>query len=94
MPGASWRHSPLLLCLPGVPAVYIHSLLGSRNWDEGVRLTRRARTINRAKLDMENLVSEIENPETFRSRVFSTYRDDDTEYVVLNRPFILRRVLM
>lgn len=63
----------IALVLPGVPAVYIHSLLGSRNWDEGVRLTRRARTINRAKLDLEKLVSEIENPETFRSRVFSAY---------------------
>lgn len=64
----------IALVLPGVPAVYIHSLLGSRNWDEGVRLTRRARTINRAKIDVEKLLSELENPETFRSRVFSTYR--------------------
>lgn len=64
----------IALVLPGVPAIYIHSLLGSRNWDEGVRLTGRARSINRAKLDMDDLVSQIENPETFRSRVFSAYR--------------------
>ena len=30
--------------LPGVPATYIHSLLGSRNWLEGVAQTGRART--------------------------------------------------
>jgi glucosylglycerate phosphorylase len=64
----------IALVLPGVPAIYIHSLLGSRNWGEGVRLTGRARTINRAKLDMDHLISEIENPQTFRSRVFSAYR--------------------
>jgi sucrose phosphorylase len=64
----------IALVLPGVPAIYIHSLLGSRNWDEGVRQTGRARTINRAALDMEDLISEIENPATFRSRVFAPYR--------------------
>jgi sucrose phosphorylase len=64
----------IALVLPGVPAVYIHSLLGSRNWDEGVRMTGRARTINRAKLDMNDLVRQIENPETFRYKVFSAYR--------------------
>jgi len=64
----------IALVLPGVPAIYIHSLLGSRNWGEGVRLTGRARTINRAKLDMDDLISDIENPETFRSRVFLAYQ--------------------
>lgn len=64
----------IALVLPGVPAIYIHSLLGSRNWDEGVRMTGRARTINRAKLDMNDLVCQIENPETFRYKVFSAYR--------------------
>lgn len=24
------------LAVPGVPAVYLHSVLGSRNWNEGV----------------------------------------------------------
>jgi sucrose phosphorylase len=37
-------------------------------------MTGRARTINRAKLDMNDLVSQIENPETFRYKVFSAYR--------------------
>jgi hypothetical protein len=35
--------------LPGVPGTYIHSLIGSRNWIEGVNQTGRARTINRGK---------------------------------------------
>jgi sucrose phosphorylase len=59
--------------LPGVPATYIHSLLGSRNWVEGVKQTGRARTINREKLQVEKLISELNDPESFRSRVFFPY---------------------
>ena len=61
--------------LPGVPATYIHSLLGSRNWLEGVKQTGRARTVNREKLDAEKLVSELKDPESFRSRIFFSYID-------------------
>jgi glycosidase len=59
--------------LPGVPATYIHSLLGSRNWVEGVKKTGRARTINREKLPVERLISELNDPESFRTRVFFPY---------------------
>ena len=59
--------------LPGVPATYIHSLLGSRNWVDGVKQTGRARTINREKLQIEKLISELKDPESFRSRVFFPY---------------------
>jgi sucrose phosphorylase len=59
--------------LPGVPATYIHSLLGSRNWTEGVEQTGRARTVNREKLQVEEIIKELKNPESFRSRVFFPY---------------------
>jgi len=59
--------------LPGVPATYIHSLLGSRNWVEGVQQTGRARTINREKLPVDRLISELNNPDSFRARVFFPY---------------------
>ena len=59
--------------LPGVPATYIHSLLGSRNWDEGVRQTRMARTINREKLRTDDVISQLEDFETFRFRIFHPY---------------------
>ena len=39
----------ILLSLPGVPGIYVHSLLGSRNWPEGVAQTGHNRTINRRK---------------------------------------------
>ena len=59
--------------LPGVPAVYIHSLLGSANWTEGVKLTGRARTINREKLNLDNVTAELRNPRSFRAQVFNSY---------------------
>jgi len=59
--------------LPGVPATYIHSLLGSRNWHDGVQKTGRARTINREKLHLETLLAELNDPQSFRSRIFYPY---------------------
>jgi len=59
--------------LPGVPASYIHSVLGSRNWKMGLRQTQRARTINREKLQVNELLSQLKDPETFRSRIFYSY---------------------
>jgi sucrose phosphorylase len=63
------------LILPGVPAIYIHSVLGSRNWLEGVEKTGRARTINRESLAVDTLISQIQNPGSFRARVFHAYID-------------------
>lgn len=59
--------------LPGVPASYIHSLLGSRNWQEGFRHTGRARTINRQHLDVDEVIAALEAPTSFRARIFSSY---------------------
>ena len=59
--------------LPGVPATYIHSLLGSRNWEDGVRQTKMARTINREKLRIDDVISQLEDLKTFRSRIFHPY---------------------
>lgn len=59
--------------LPGVPATYIHSLLGSRNWLAGVRQTGRARTVNREKLQIQDVLAELEDPGSFRAKVFFPY---------------------
>ena len=71
------RHIPrflasqaIQLILPGVPAIYIHSILGSRNWIEGVRQTRSQRAVNREKLRVNDVLSQLKDPETFRSRIF------------------------
>lgn len=62
------------LALPGVPGVYIHSILGSRNWDEGVRQTGRARSINREKLFADSVMADLEAANTFRNWIFNAYR--------------------
>ncbi|MDY6793259.1 MAG: sugar phosphorylase [Thermodesulfobacteriota bacterium] len=59
--------------LPGVPATYIHSLIGSRNWEEGVRETGVARAINRKKLRSDDVISQLENYDTFRFSIFYAY---------------------
>ena len=59
--------------LPGVPATYIHSLLGSRNWVAGVLQTKRARTINREKLFLQKVESDLDDAASFRAEVFQAY---------------------
>ncbi len=61
----------ILLSFIGVPAIYIHSLLGSLNDLEGVKKTGRNRSINREKLDFSKLCEELANPHTLRAKVFS-----------------------
>ncbi len=63
----------IMLAFQGVPGVYLHSLLGSRNWTAGVALTGRARTINREKLDSELVERELADPATLRHHVFHRY---------------------
>jgi glucosylglycerate phosphorylase len=74
------RHIPrflasqaIQLILPGVPAIYIHSILGSRNWIDGVRQTQSQRSVNREKLRVNDVLSQLKDPETFRSRIFYQY---------------------
>jgi len=60
--------------LPGVPATYIHSLLGSRNWHEGVKSTGRPRSINREKLPARMVSEKLRDSSSFRSKIFYPYR--------------------
>jgi len=63
----------ILLSIIGVPAIYIHSLLGSQNDYKGVKKTGRNRTINRESLDRNRLISEIEDERTIRHRIYNQY---------------------
>ncbi len=60
----------IMLSMAGVPGIYLHSLFGSHGWPEGVRLTGRARTINRQKLELAELESELAQPGSLREAVF------------------------
>lgn len=64
----------IMLSLRGVPAIYFHSLFGSRGWTEGVKLKGTNRAINRQKLEMQELQTELNDPDALRAKVFSQYR--------------------
>lgn len=65
----------IMLALQGVPGIYFHSLFGSRNWQEGVEQTGRNRTINRQKLTISDLNSELGTENHLRRLVFSGYKN-------------------
>ncbi|WP_144697586.1 alpha-amylase family glycosyl hydrolase [Fictibacillus phosphorivorans] len=60
----------VLFSVMGVPAVYYHSLLGSRNDYEGLKSSGINRRINRQKFKYDELVSELETS-TRRQKVFT-----------------------
>ncbi|WP_408011204.1 sugar phosphorylase [Pseudalkalibacillus sp. A8] len=65
----------ILLTLPGVPAVYIQSILGSRNDYKGVSRTGMNRSINRQKYKLEELEEDLLNQGTLRHKVYNQLSD-------------------
>jgi len=62
------------LTMPGVPGIYFHSLVGSESYYEAVRKTRRNRTINREKLNFDNIKEELEDENGLRYNIFKRYK--------------------
>ncbi|BBE30298.1 sucrose phosphorylase [Tepiditoga spiralis] len=60
----------IAIALKGIPGIYIHSLLGSRNWNEGVKITKINRSINREKLNYDTLRLELNEENSLRHKVF------------------------
>lgn len=58
----------------GVPGIYIHSILGSRNWPEGVTLMGDGRGINREKLPVDQVETELAETGSRRQQVMAVYR--------------------
>lgn len=63
----------ILLAMAGLPGIYIHSLLGSRNWYEGVRQSGRSRTINRRKFEYEQIIRQLNAPDSLPFQVFEGF---------------------
>ncbi len=61
----------IVLAMPGVPAIYIHSLLATRNDLERVALTGRARSINRSRLRLSDVRDALDDPDSLTARVFA-----------------------
>jgi sucrose phosphorylase len=65
----------ILLSMIGIPGIYIHSLLGSRNDYEGLESSKINRRINREKLNYDLLAKEIKDSKSTRYQVFNQYLD-------------------
>ena len=64
----------VVLAMPGVPGIYFHSLVGSRNYHEAVRKTRINRSINRDKLNYDNLIELLEEEGSLQKILFKRYK--------------------
>lgn len=64
----------VVLAMPGVPGIYFHSLVGSRNYFEGVKLTGVNRSINREKFNYKHLVSLLSTDGNFEKTIFAAYK--------------------
>ena len=62
-----------MLADKGVPGIYIHCLLGSRNYYEGVKETGMNRMINREKLSEEAVLKDLSDPESLRYQVMNRF---------------------
>ncbi|WP_318363564.1 sugar phosphorylase [Enterobacter sp.] len=71
----------ILLSFPGVPAIYIQSIMGSRNDYDGVERLGYNRAINRQKYHQDDIESQLQASGSLRHRV----------YHALSRMIVLRR---
>ncbi|MGC1099829.1 alpha-amylase family glycosyl hydrolase [Pantoea agglomerans] len=61
----------ILLVFPGVPAIYIQSILGGRNHYDGVRAAGHNRAINRQKYDLQHIETDLAGGNWLRQQVYT-----------------------
>jgi sucrose phosphorylase len=62
------------LAMPGVPGIYFHSLVGSRNYHDGVKHTGINRSINREKYNVDWLEKELYEQGNLAKTMFDSYK--------------------
>jgi sucrose phosphorylase len=65
----------ILLSVVGMPGIYYHSILGSRNCYEDYKESGIKRRINREKLDLDQLITQLHNPESVRRKVINRFKE-------------------
>jgi sucrose phosphorylase len=63
----------IMLALKGVPGIYIHSLLGSRNYYRGVKDSGINRMINRERLSQDVIDSIVSDADSLRNQVLDSF---------------------
>jgi len=61
----------ILLVFPGVPAIYIQSILGGRNHYDGVRAAGHNRAINRQKYDLQQIETALAGGDWLRQQIYT-----------------------
>lgn len=64
----------VVLAMPGVPGIYFHSLVGSQNNFEGVKLTGMNRSINREKMNFKYLNKKLTQDGNIQKTIFASYK--------------------
>jgi glycosidase len=64
----------IMLALVGVPGIYVHSLFGTRNWQEGVKITWRNHSINRCRFNADSFISVLSDTGSLQSMTYRGYR--------------------
>lgn len=64
----------VLMSVMGMPGIYYHSLLGSRNSYKDLEASGINRRINREKLDVDQLQAELKDEKSLRSKVLNRYK--------------------
>ena len=63
-----------MLSLPGLPGIYIHSILGTQNDLAAVEKSGIKRRINRSKTDYDKLLEDLSGKGSLRNLVFTEYK--------------------
>ncbi len=63
-----------LLIMPGVPGIYFHSMVGARNYIDGVKHTGINRTINREKFHIDWLEKELSTQGNLAKSIFDSLK--------------------
>ncbi len=64
--------SAIMIFFKGVPGIYIHSLIGSKNWADAPSLSLNPRKINREKIEIQSLRNELSDPHSRRSVILKS----------------------
>ena len=64
----------IMLAIEGIPGIYIHSLLGTPNDNEGLARTGQYRSINRHTWEQEEIVKLLDDPDSVQSIILNRLR--------------------
>ncbi len=63
----------IMLTLNGLPGIYLPSLFGAKNWHEGINRSGHARSINRQKFELSELLKLLHTKGSHYEQVFNRY---------------------